>query len=137
MPAHAAAASNPTTTITDATKWPWPLPAAPESGLWADQGEELESLCLGEKQTHARLKNRRCLYTPEIRGDLAKAAAAIIKPETHTIAILVGSCTNTNMWPPTDTDGPGGAFALAATLWRLGKKIIIVTGRHQTLNPKP
>lgn len=108
-------------------RWPWPLPSSFDYSLWQTQGEELEQLCLVEKKTHARIKNREGLHIPEIHGDLAKAAGELLKPEVQTIAILVGSCTNTNMWPPTDTDGPGGAFAIAAALWRLGKKIIIVT----------
>ncbi|OEH79844.1 hypothetical protein cyc_04519 [Cyclospora cayetanensis] len=95
--------------------------------LYPAEGEELERLCLVERQTHARLKNLRSLHTPEIQGDLGRAAAELLKPQCKTIAILVGSCTNTNMWPPTDTDGPGGACALAAALWRLHKRVIIVT----------
>ncbi|KAL8270386.1 hypothetical protein Esti_005710 [Eimeria stiedai] len=109
---------------------------APDASLWEKLGRELEQLCLPERKTHKRLKNRRGLYTAEIQGDLAKAAAELLKPQVETIAILVGSCVNTNMWPPTDTDGPGGAFALAAALWRLSKKIVIVTG-IKTLDPKP
>lgn len=108
-------------------RWPWPLPSCSDYTLWQNQGEELEHLCLIDKKTHARIKNRKGLYIEEIHGDLAKAASELLKPEIKTIAILVGSCTNTNMWPPTDTDGPGGAFAIAAALWRLGKKILIVT----------
>ncbi|KAL8431357.1 hypothetical protein ACSSS7_005323 [Eimeria intestinalis] len=120
----------------DVGLWPWSLPESPDASLWEQPGRELEDLCLPERKTHKRLKSRRCLYTPDIQGDLARAAAELLKPQTQTIAILVGSCVNTNMWPPTDTDGPGGAFALAAALWRLGKHIIIVTGT-QTLNPRP
>ncbi|XP_026190310.1 uncharacterized protein LOC34621043 [Cyclospora cayetanensis] len=106
-------------------QWPWKLPDSPDPSLWSAQGEELERLCLVERQTHARLKNLRSLHTPEIQGDLGRAAAELLKPQCKTIAILVGSCTNTNMWPPTDTDGPGGACALAAALWRLHKRVII------------
>ena len=115
--------------------WPWELPATIDLSLLESQGSELEQLCLLERQTHARIKNIQGLYTPEIRGDLAKAAAELLKPHVNTIAILVGSCTNTNMWPPTDTDGPGGACALATALWRLKKKVIIVTGQPQNPNP--
>ena len=118
-------------------RWPWPIPSSLDYSLWQAQGEELEQLCLVERKTHTRIKDRQGLHTPEIQGDLAKAAAELLKPHVQTVAILVGSCTNTNMWPPTDTDGPGGAFAVAAALWRLGKKIIVVTGDPlRTVNPK-
>ena len=111
--------------------WPWSDFSNVDVSLFASEGLSLEKLCLLERPTHTKIKNRSCLYTPAIKGDLAKAAAEILNSQTKTIVLLLGSSSNTNMWPPTDTDTTGGACALAAALWRLHKHVILVTGNRK------
>lgn len=87
----------------------------------------LEASCLPEVSTFSRIKDR-CKLGKAAAGGLAGSASALLSPEQRTVAILLGNSSNCKFWPPTDTDGVGGGLALAAALWKLGKKVILVCG---------
>ncbi|PFH32605.1 hypothetical protein BESB_012170 [Besnoitia besnoiti] len=90
-------------------------------------GQQLEELLVREAGHHKIRGGVRTLYEAGGKGQLLAMTEKLLSPATKTVAILVGSANCTIMWPPTDTDGPGGAFAVARTLQLLSKKIIIVT----------
>lgn len=92
-----------------------------------DASHHLEKLLVREDGHHDIKGGAKSLYTSDNAGQLYDCASALYASECQVICLLVGSTSNMIMWPPTDTDGPGGCFALAHTLLHLGKKVIIVT----------
>ncbi|EPR59117.1 hypothetical protein TGRUB_254760 [Toxoplasma gondii RUB] len=94
------------------------------AAAWSQQLEEL----LVRESGHHKIKGGvRTLYEAGGKGQLLSMAETLLSPTTKVVAILVGSANCTIMWPPTDTDGPGGAFAITRTLQRLGRQVVLVT----------
>lgn len=93
---------------------------------WA---QEVEELLVKDNGPHKIQGGVRSLYERSGRGHLLATARKLLTPEVKAVAILVGSPNASIMWPPTDTDGPGGAFALTQALQKLGRKVVIVTGK--------
>eukprot|EP00920_Eleutheroschizon_duboscqi_P026431 GHVT01065103.1.p1 GENE.GHVT01065103.1~~GHVT01065103.1.p1 ORF type:complete len:334 (-),score=30.06 GHVT01065103.1:1480-2481(-) len=93
-----------------------------------DTGRQLEELLVKEPgNRNLPERGAKELYVDRIQGNLANAAKAITSPECKKVMLLVGSTNNMLHWPPTDTDGPGGACALARTLMKLNKEVVIVS----------
>eukprot|EP00920_Eleutheroschizon_duboscqi_P026436 GHVT01065109.1.p1 GENE.GHVT01065109.1~~GHVT01065109.1.p1 ORF type:complete len:151 (-),score=14.13 GHVT01065109.1:97-549(-) len=99
-----------------------------------DTGRQLEELLVKEPgNRNLPERGAKELYVDRIQGNLANAAKAITSPECKKVMLLVGSTNNMLHWPPTDTDGPGGACALARTLMKLNKEVVIVSGAFAPL----
>ena len=65
---------------------------------------------------------------PAVRGDLLKAAEHLARlPENSTVVILSGFPCCVEFSPPTETDGPSGAFAVARSCVALGLNALILT----------
>eukprot|EP00921_Rhytidocystis_pertsovi_P019992 GHVQ01031723.1.p1 GENE.GHVQ01031723.1~~GHVQ01031723.1.p1 ORF type:complete len:221 (-),score=21.44 GHVQ01031723.1:103-765(-) len=93
-----------------------------------DAAQHLEKLLIREEGFREIKGGVKSLYSSDCSGQLYDAAGAIYDKKCEGVALLVGSTSNMIMWPPTDTDGPGGCFALAHTLLHLGKRVIIICG---------
>eukprot|EP00922_Rhytidocystis_sp_ex-Travisia-forbesii_P021789 GHVS01031915.1.p1 GENE.GHVS01031915.1~~GHVS01031915.1.p1 ORF type:complete len:383 (-),score=49.81 GHVS01031915.1:549-1697(-) len=86
----------------------------------------LEKLLVREDGNRDITGGVKSLYSSDCSGQLYDCAGAIFDSKCECVVLLVGSTSNMIMWPPTDTDGPGGCFAITHTLLHLGKKVIIV-----------
>lgn len=60
-------------------------------------------------------------------GELYKSALEVIASNNKTIAIITGFPCMLDYTPPTETDGPLGAIAIAKALLLLNKKVILLT----------
>ncbi|CAM9480650.1 unnamed protein product [Phaeothamnion confervicola] len=66
-------------------------------------------------------------FTALVANDLLLASFALIEPSVKTVAILSGFPCLLDHNPPTETDGVGGAFAIARACAALGKKALVLT----------
>lgn len=60
-------------------------------------------------------------------GELYNAACEILDPNTKKVAIITGFPCMLDYSPPTETDGPLGALAMARAILAVGKEVVIVT----------
>jgi len=60
-------------------------------------------------------------------GELRAAAAGLLSPSVRSVVVLTGFPCMIQHTPPTETDGPPGAVAIARALTALGKKVVIAT----------
>jgi len=59
--------------------------------------------------------------------ELQRSAQTIAHSDIRHVGIITGFPCNLKHTPPTETDGPLGAFALARSLLLMGKKVTVVT----------
>lgn len=62
-----------------------------------------------------------------LKGELESAANAIVDPSTERVAIITGFPCLLDYNPPTETDGPPGALAIARSILAIGKSVVLVT----------
>ena len=61
------------------------------------------------------------------KGELYKASKMLLGDTIETVIIITGFPCMMEHTPPTETDGPLGAMAIALALIRLGKKVVVAT----------
>jgi hypothetical protein len=61
------------------------------------------------------------------RGELYKASKMLLDNSIETVIIITGFPCMMEHTPPTETDGPLGAMAIALALIRLGKRVVVAT----------
>ncbi|PHJ23038.1 upf0317 protein c14orf159 mitochondrial isoform x2 [Cystoisospora suis] len=94
-----------------------------------DWAHKVEELLLKDDGPHKIQGGVRSLYRHSGKGHLLATAQKLLSADVKAVAILVGSPNASIMWPPTDTDGPGGAFAVAQALQKLGRRVVIITDK--------
>lgn len=60
-------------------------------------------------------------------GELLSAAGALLDPSVKHVLIITGFPCHVTESPPTETDGPSGAFAIAKAMLTLGHSVTIAT----------
>ena len=66
-------------------------------------------------------------FAHNFQGELESSANVLQQPDVKHVGIITGFPCNLKHDPPTETDGPLGAFSIARALVLLGKNVTVVT----------